>query len=150
MKILIIEDDEYKANQIGDLINSKFGSAIILTIKQSFQTGMKAIIQEQFDLLLLDMSMPSFEGSGRHRAYAGLDILSEMRRKSVQIPTIVVTQYNIFGEGEERKDATQLDKLLREGFSEMYLDMVYYNAKAVNWKEKLADMINFIKIGEVI
>lgn len=152
MKILIIEDDEYKAKQLIDFLKSKYDNENLnLCIKGAFQSGMDAISKNNYDIILLDMSMHSFEentqqrSAGRHRPYGGREILNEMKRKNLFIPTIVVTQFSIFGEGDERLDAIQLDKLLNRDYSEMYFGMIHYNASILNWKDKLYDTIEIVR-----
>jgi CheY-like chemotaxis protein len=147
MKVLLIEDDEYKAKQIQDFLTSKVKiPAESIYVCRAYQSGMESISKNIFDLILLDMSMPSFDvmptrSPGRHRPYGGKDVLAEMKRKGFFIPTIIVTQFSIFGEGEERMDGNQLNELLEKGFPEMYLGMVHYNASMRNWKDSLLELI---------
>lgn len=146
MKILIIEDDQFKARQLYDYIKSKSPDSLICE-KSAFQNGMDAIVNDTFQLLLLDMSMPSFDlnhskSSGRYRHYGGRDILEEMKRKKINIPTVIVTQFTIFGEGEDQMDWKQLDVLLNEEFPEMYIGLVLYNASSPEWKRSLANKID--------
>lgn len=155
MKVLIIEDDEYKAKQLESLLiaNNVVRDRSDLCLKRAFQSGMEEICLFAYDLILLDMSMPSYEdshkrSSGRHRDFGGREILHEMKRKNIQIPTIVVTQFNIFGEGYEIMDEIQLDEILQRDYSDVYLGMVYYNTSRRNWMEKLLTIINEKVIGE--
>ena len=148
MRILLIEDDEYKAKQILDFLKSSVNildNQVVL--KKAFQSGMESIVNNSYDLILLDMSMPTFEvsasrPSGRPRPYGGRDILYEMKRKEIKVTTIVITQYNVFGEGVDRLNITQLDESLKEKFSDMYLGLIYYSVSAIDWKELLLQLIH--------
>lgn len=145
LKILVVEDDDNKAKQISQFLNAIIED-LNLTIKKSFQSGMEAIINNLFDLVLLDMSMPTFEASpskpkGRHRHYAGKDILTEMKREGVSIPTIVVTQFGVFGEGSDTMNSEQLDINLKGEFPEMYLGMVHYNTSVSDWRKSLEEFL---------
>lgn len=70
MKLLIIEDDLNKLNNLENFINSYFNEKLItidLIVKNSYQSGLESILTNDFDLLFLDMSLPSFD------AYIGND-----------------------------------------------------------------------------
>ncbi len=103
MKILIVEDDENKRNQITTLITESF-SFINLAVAKSLQSGLRSIINDKPDLVILDMTMPTFdigvdEDGGRLQPYAGREILRQMDRRNILVPVIVLTQFDRFGEG---------------------------------------------------
>ena len=144
MEIILVEDDEYKANQIKEFLNS-FGHNV--QIQYAFKSGMRAITNTEYDMVLLDMTIPSFEISAKHpssrsRKYGGRDILNEMFRKEIRIPAIVITQYKVFDDGE--KSLEDLDKELAEAYPEIYKGIIYYNASILDWQEKLQNMMNEI------
>lgn len=152
VKILLIEDDEYKSKQIKEFIVSKnlenINNEVI--IKKSFQSGMCEIVTNEYDFILLDMSIPTFEASfgrsaGRSRPYGGREILFEMKRKNIKVKTIVVTQFNVFGEGIDELNKEQLDESLKKEFGDMYLGLVYYNVSAIDWKKKLLKLMEIDK-----
>ena len=60
MKILIIEDDKNKSTQIIERLSSYF-TDIDFTVKRSFQQGVKTLRSSSFDVLLLDMTLPTFD-----------------------------------------------------------------------------------------
>lgn len=145
MTIILVEDDDYKANQIKEFLN-RFDYNVI--IKRSFKTGMEAIVNTKCDIVLLDMTIPSFEisaahPSSRNRKYGGRDILNEMSRKEIQLPAVVITQYKVFDDGE--KSLNDLDKELMECYSEIYRGIIYYNASILDWQDKLENIINKIR-----
>lgn len=142
MKIILVEDDEYKANQIKAFLN-RFDNDVI--IKRSYKTGMQAIVNTKCDIVLLDMTIPSFEISATHpssrsRKYGGRDILNEMYRKELPTPAIVITQYKVFDDGEKSLD--DLDKELLDKYPQIYKGIVYYNASILDWQDKLQNLID--------
>ncbi|RKP54121.1 response regulator [Cohnella endophytica] len=142
MNILLVEDDEHKASLIMEFFSTNMPHFIV-NWKKSYQSGMKAMLTLEIDFILLDMSMPTFDREnsfGRlntFRHYAGRDILEEMYRRDLKIPTIVVTQFGVFGEGTDAIDVNQLHVMLKEDFPETYLGLVYFNASFSNWKTEL-------------
>lgn len=141
MKIILIEDDDFKSKQIKSFLVD-LGHEIIL--KKAFNTGMKAITTEKFDLALLDMTIPSFEISPEHptsriRKYGGRDVLSEIERCEIELPSIVITQYRVFDDGE--MSIEKIDMELSQEFPQIYMGIVYYNSSAMDWQESLLKLI---------
>lgn len=148
MKYLLIEDDSNKSKQIIDFIYEKF-SRDTVELRKSYQSGLKEIFKQQYDLILLDMQLPTFdiksgEDGYRFRKLAGLDILSEIKRKKRLCKVIIVTQFETFGEGEYHLDLAGLKSILSNEFSGIYIDAVYYHAAQTKWKEELERLINNI------
>ena len=79
-KILLIDDVEY----IGFILRKNFEKYedVILTYIESGEKGSKALDEEDFDLLILDLSLYDKDG---------LEILKELEEKDNQIPTIVIS-----------------------------------------------------------
>lgn len=145
MKIILIEDDEFKAKQIISFLDSK-GYEVVL--RKAFNTGMKTITTERFDLALLDMTIPSFEISPEHpssrtRKYGGKDILSEIERCEIDLPSIIVTQYKVFDDGEVSLE--KIDMELTQEFNQIYCGIVYYNSSTMDWQDILIALIENIQ-----
>lgn len=141
MNILIVEDDENKRTQLIDFLSKEFSFANLNTAN-SLQSGLRKIISGEIDLVLLDMTMPTFdigenEDGGRPQPYAGREILRQMERRDIKIPVIVVTQFDRFGEGNDSLTIDELDKELSQEHQKLYLGAVYYNVTLGGWKEKL-------------
>jgi len=147
MKILVIEDDENKRQQLEKFLKS-IRSDCHLTIQKSYNSGLKSVLsKEKWNLVLLDMTMPTYdislnEDGGRPQHYAGRAILRQMKRHNIKTPVIVVTQFDVFGEGTERMTRDELDKQLQSDHPNIYLGMVYYNAAVDGWKNDLNLMIS--------
>jgi CheY-like chemotaxis protein len=145
MLILVIEDDEYKRTQICNFVSQSCAFAD-LRVAKSLQSGLRAIISERFDLIILDMTMPTFdigfnEDGGRPQAYAGREILRQLDRRKIKIPVVVVTQFDRFGSGDDALTLEQLDSELSEAHPDNYKGSVYYNASVEGWKDSLANTI---------
>lgn len=148
MKLLIIEDDEIKRNELMKYISSSIPSATIETAK-SYQSGLKAIIAKQYKIIILDMTMPTFdigleEPGGRPQAYAGREILRQMDRRDIKIPVIVVTQFDRFGEGKDKLTLEELDGQLKMAHPMNYKGSVYYNTTSDSWKSELLSTLKNI------
>ena len=147
MKILLIEDDANKANNIQEEI-SKHYNAICIDKKESYQSGLKAIINNaDYDLLLLDMSIPTHDKSigtqSEVRPMGGIDILKELKRRSISINVIVITQFDDFiGKGEHKRTLNELKQEMSTLY-ENYKKTISYVQNETAWRNEL---INNIKI----
>lgn len=145
MTILLIEDDQLKAETIMLFVVSQVAAAQIKHVR-SFQSGLEALLTAPPDLVLLDMTLPQFdlsdgEGGDDTRHYGGRDILSEMSRADMGTPAIVVTQFDTFGKGNDVLTLSELDRSLRVEFRVNYLGAVFYNASESSWREKLRKLL---------
>ncbi len=141
MRLILVEDDEYKAKQIETFVR---GIGYDIDIYKAYNTGMNAILNGGYELALLDMTIPSFEISPEHpisrsRKYGGKDILNEMQRCEIKIPVIIITQYKVFDDGE--KSLERLDEELLQEYPENYRGIVYYNSSILDWQDKLQSII---------
>lgn len=149
MKILIIEDDINKMRRIANEI-SEIRKDIQLTEARSYQSGLRHLMSNQFDFLLLDMSLPIFDISAEEDGFqvdpfSGRNILEEMHRKNVLVPTAVITMFETFGEGADLMTLEELDKELAEKYPAIYRGAIYYNSSEINWKESLKKLFGETK-----
>jgi CheY-like chemotaxis protein len=143
-KILLVEDDQNKLKQIGEFLNDSRDhlTDFALEIKKSYQSGLNAILNNQYDLILLDMSMhnfdkTAFETGGEFMQFAGEDILKEMDWNDIATSVVIVTQYDLIGD----KTLTELKKLWETNYPNIYKGTVYYSANETNWKTELLTQI---------
>lgn len=145
MNILIIEDDENKQEQIKNLVNQVINSCVI-SLAESYNSGLNSIIDNPPTLILLDMTMPTYdinssEDGGRPQHYAGREILRQMDRRNIKIPVIVITQFDVFGDGPESMSREELDKQLEKDHPKNYKGTIYYNAASNTWKAELKERL---------
>ncbi|MDV2962477.1 response regulator [Shewanella algae] len=146
MKILIAEDDNFKMKTLEDFFVSDF-EGVSITITKSKQETIRSISEHNYDLILLDMTMPSYEGEsemerGELRPLAGSDIISRMAYRKTFIPTIVVTQFEVFGRGS---GISQIDKVmaeLKEKFPEIVKGHVLFNLQSSTWRNELKTLVD--------
>ncbi|WP_106391943.1 response regulator [Enhygromyxa salina] len=145
MTILIIEDDPNKLKQLASHVRETMRSAEIVEAS-SYQSGLKAILADKYDLCILDMTMPNYEAKtsaegGRQRPFAGRDILREVKRKSISVPIVVVTQFDTFGQGRKVLKRDELARELRKTFTDIFCGMIYYSASRTDWKKQLTRVL---------
>lgn len=141
MKILLIEDDKKKIEDIKEFLLN-FYNYSGLVIKESYQSGLRELIKVKYDLLLLDMSIPTWdksinESGGNFEKFGGYKILKEITRKKKPIDTVLITMFDDFGESDTSVTLEHLNKLLSDEFPTLYKGVAYYNTREDNWKTEL-------------
>ncbi|TLY45132.1 MAG: response regulator [Gammaproteobacteria bacterium] len=149
-KILLIEDDEKKIEDIRAFIEDKFKDVDFI-IKESYNSGLRELMLNNYDILLLDMSLPTwetkeFEGVGRFEKFGGYNILKEMTRKNINIKTILITMFDDFGESDSSLTLNEIDQLLKINFSSFYMGYVFYSSRESNWKQILEQKLSSLEI----
>jgi DNA-binding NarL/FixJ family response regulator len=149
MKVLLIEDDRNKSNQIIDSFREGFPEGVI-ELRRSYQSGLKEIFSSSYDVILLDMQLPNFdiksgEDGYRFRKLAGVDILREIQRKRKTCKVIVVTQFETFGENESYIELQDLKKMIRDQYGNLYVDTVFYSPNQSIWKRQLKELIKSLQ-----
>lgn len=147
MKILIVEDQIEKAKELETLCIQYFKSSLDVTHSQSLRGGLREIVKtKDFNLILLDMSMPNFDPSpddplgGTPESFAGKEFLAQLKLRNINVPVIIVTQYHTFEEG--LIELNSINSLLLEEFGNFYLGAVYYSSADKEWESKLTGILN--------
>ena len=149
MKVLIIEDDRNKLNRLKSFMHARW-PRLEIREEYSYQTGLDHLISNKVDLVLLDMSLPTYpiseaEPGGRTRIYGGKEILRQMQRRQISVPTVVVTQFESFGdETESAMQLGELKQLLTNRFAGIYLGTAYYDATMDKWEEELSELVGTV------
>lgn len=152
MKVLIIEDDINKINQVTLNLMENF-SDYEIEQKFSYQSGLKSILKKEHNLILLDMSMPNFDitqtdDGGRPKAFAGKEILRQMKRRQIKIPVIIITQFEKFGEISNRTSVEELTEQLATNYKPNFKGIVHYNPSEKDWVTDLIAFVNEVQLGE--
>lgn len=97
MKILIIEDDSFKAASLQSFLTSNLRE-LEITLAPSLVNAIDALEESEYSLILLDMAIPSHptqpgEGAPMSLLTGGLEILMEIRAMDRQDPCVIITQY---------------------------------------------------------
>lgn len=140
-KIILIEDDKKKIQDIEDFLSSVFNYKS-LVVKESYQSGLRELIFNNYDILLLDMSIPTWdrtpvEMGGNYQKFGGYMVLKEIIRKNKPVNTILITMFDDFGESDNSITLNQLDQILTKEFPEIYKGTVYYSSRENKWKDEL-------------
>jgi CheY-like chemotaxis protein len=154
-RILIVEDEAPKSKHIEDMVAGLAPNANISTAR-SVNSALDYLEAEPIDLLLLDMSLPTFdvgerESGGRPQGFGGTEVLRHMVMAEIECPTVVITGYEGFTrEGGAMVDLAQLRKELTDEFPTILRAVLHYNSTIDEWKTVLAATIRNSGISGIL
>jgi CheY-like chemotaxis protein len=146
VNVLLVEDDENKRRQVAAAIRTQVPNAEVHEAR-SLRSGRRELETEpHWDLVVLDMSIPAFditrdESGGRPQALGGRDLLRHIRRLGLDVPVVVLTQYDAFGDADRTLTLEDLNDLLRREHGPSYLGAIVYNVVFDSWREVFATTI---------
>ncbi len=144
MKILIIEDNRSKLNSIKSFLKKTY-SDITVHDALSYTAGLRRIYEDNWDLLLLDMTLPTYDmnpndSGGDKKSVAGKEIMKRMLHKKIIIPTIIITQFDTFGENGVTIDSLNLE--FERDMCQIWKGTIIY--EKVAWMTELKELIDRI------
>lgn len=135
-KILIIEDDKYKCEDILSYIKSIRPDDCIDTA-ESLSSGYKSAIQTLYDFYVVDMNIPKFDkkpGAVENTMPNGGEILMEtLHNMGIPSKFMIMTQYETFG----NETLSTIEARLKASFGVDFFGTIHYASDSENWKSNL-------------
>lgn len=148
MRILLIEDEITKEQDILKFL-CELNAGLTIKVKHSITSGIAEIREKQYDYILLDMSLPIYDNDdvqymehNEFETFGGNYVLDELDRIEYDVKVVVITAFDILGEGKKRIELTQVEKRLYEDYPDVFLGTVFYDASSVEWKERLRTFLS--------
>lgn len=146
MKILIIEDDDYKLERLREFSKNYFENTIEIDISESLVEAIESIQEEEYDLIFVDMSIPSHpikvgQGNPVSLLTGGLKVILTLNSMGRSDPCIIITQYpdiqisgiSILTENVKEKVKELLDCEI--------LECIYYKEESTDWETQLRSIL---------
>jgi CheY-like chemotaxis protein len=143
MRILLVEDEEPKQRHICAFFAERHNE-VQVTIARSVNAALDALEKGMPDLLLLDMSLPTFEitqgeTGGRPQGFGGLEIVRTMAMNDWDCPTLIITGYEAFpSDSGEQVQLAVLETELKSTLGESFLGVLHFNSALDDWKAELS------------
>jgi hypothetical protein len=142
MKMLLIEDDKYKCDDIKKNVQKHFPDLEVDVVK-SYKAGVMGSLYGDYDLLLIDMTIPIYDSddisnNGGSLKNGGELIVNEVYDEGKTIKFAIVTQYETF-DGETLE---AVEQRLYRLCGDNYLGSVKYCSYKEDWKEPLNNIID--------
>lgn len=144
-RILIVEDNHLKLEKLKDFLEAEF-YGVELVEKTSYNSASKeiALNHDKYDLILLDMSMQTYdisteESGGEPEPLAGKNILKQIYLREIPTKVLVVTMYENYVDGTK---ITQLDSELKYDYPDNYCGFIFFSHNSLEWATALKKAIN--------
>ncbi len=142
LDILFVEDNPHKRLRTIEFITTMH-PGVQVTEAWSFTSGCQALESRVFSLVLLDISLPTYdkvgsEAGGRFRTLGGREIARKIIRSGLLTKIMFITQYASFSDrGASYTFAELRDELAKE-CGDQFSGMVLYDSTQSAWKESIS------------
>jgi len=140
-KVLIIEDDNFKIRDIKKCLTDWDITAV-----ESVRDGVVSIANEKFDLVILDMSLPTYKktsrtSSGSSQAQGGLEVLREIKSNADQTKVIIVSQYPDIELDGNLIALEKAPELLKDRYRANMIGAIIYDSESHDWQNKFIEYL---------
>lgn len=142
MKILIADDSDDKQVSLKTLLELEFRD-VELSYTKALNTTFSEIRKSFFDLVLLDMTMPSFEDANGEdvdvnlKTLAGKEIIGKIAYRKISVPVIIVTAFEVFGRHDNLKHISTIYNELMQSYPDIVKGYVFFDIQSDDWKTQL-------------
>jgi len=143
--ILIVEDDLHKFEELEGFVLGRFAGAWVEKAV-SVSSAIRAIDVRRFDLILLDMALPSHTlkpGNGPPSSLlsGGLEIIHEFDFSNRNEPIVILTQHPEIEIDSELIPLGAVTDKINELFSVNLLGCIFYEMGSDAWRNKLEGLV---------
>lgn len=149
MKILIVEDDDYKLERIKSFAEKEFGSVVMIA-RDNLKVALEAIAEDSYDLIFVDMAIPShptMAGQGTPVPFntGGLSVLMELAALNRKDHCIIITQYPDIEISGEYIPLDQVKEKLPLLLECEVLACIFYDEDNDIWQNELTAVFKDVK-----
>lgn len=150
MKILIIEDDDYKLERIKTFAKKEFNS-VVMTTSENLKVALEAIAEDSYDLIFVDMAIPSHptkagQGTPVQFNTGGLSVLMELAAMNRKDPCIIITQYPDIEISGEYIPLDQVKEKLPLLLECEVMACIFYDEDNDVWQDELTAVFKDVKL----
>jgi CheY-like chemotaxis protein len=143
MKILLVEDNFFKREKVMDFLRSQGETDVVEAA--SYNSGLSMALSERFDLLILDMSMPTFDRTesdmgGRFKVLAGKEIVAKLKRQNCLVPFVILTGFADFSVDADNLNLDQINDLMSLT-GDAYRGTIFFDSANSTWNNYLKCII---------
>lgn len=143
--VLIVEDSDSKRASIQTVLEREI-PGVKLRHAVSVKSGIDAVLAETPDMIIADMSLPTFdvhsrERGGSPRPFGGFEVFETLDRYKIVVPVLVVTSYESITDGENSIGLADLSARLSREFPDNFKGTVHFDSIYATWERKLASFL---------
>ena len=148
MRVLLVEDEDPKRQHLVTFCNETFKGVELIEVA-SVRGAIDHLRAQTTDLVLLDMSLPTFdiaskERGGRPQGAGGIEVIRYLDMLDVAVPIIVVTAYPAIQLDGRQQTLAEVDELLKREHPSSYRGLVYFNSVYGGWRQELETVMRTI------
>lgn len=145
MRVLLVEDDEHKRVSIVSALDA-CNVPLEVVIAESLYTGIQSIGEVEYDLVVLDMAIPSHppvpgEGSPVSFNTGGLDILLELDSRGRNDRCIVITQFPEIEISQVFHPVEDASVAIEKELGYKVIDCIAYSGVDGDWLKQFSDLL---------
>lgn len=150
ISVLFVEDNPHKRARVTEYIKA-ISSNIDVTEAYSFSSGCQAIEDKNYSLILLDISLPTYdrignESGGKFRPFAGKEIARKLIRSGSKAKIVFITQYSSFSDKGTSHSLDGLEKVLSFEVGKNFSGLVFYDSSRSSWKTEILNIFEQIDV----
>ncbi|EPG0797757.1 response regulator [Vibrio cholerae] len=143
--VLIVEDNNFKRMKIREHIEIN-AEEILIYEACSFTSAWQCILDHSYDLIILDMSLPTFdvsdvESGGTFRALGGRELAKKMYRRKINTPFVIMTHYKNFSDDINTYTFDTLKEEMLNSFPNQCISFIYFSSNSSDWRVNLDEVI---------
>jgi CheY-like chemotaxis protein len=153
MKVLLVEDEDPKLDAIARYLRDELPTADVC-VARSVKSALGRIQEGGVDLVVLDMSLPTFdisrdESGGRPQGFGGREVIRFLDAEEIALPVVVVSAYESFSsKGGRNVQLQTLASELANDYPDLIRGVVYFNSSSGSWIEELNGFVKSIIEGK--
>lgn len=148
MRVLLIEDEQHKVSDLIAHLYKHGATPDNLQIVGGVREAVLAVVEGEFDLIVLDMALPTFAGRGADgsgggvaQAIGGVEVLRMLKVSKKSPRIIIVTQYpEIIIDGVKIR-LNQAGKVLSAKYGQNVLGAVLYSYSTAAWANQFDSLV---------
>lgn len=143
--VLLVEDDQFKQEQVEQVIRAARRS-VHFTISRSVQQAVECVRARAYDLIVLDISLPSHEsrpGGAQpiSQPSGGVEVLLELAYEERVDPVVILTQYPEIEYDGRLYILEKFKKAISSSISVNILSVLLFNPKDKSWSDQLVGVL---------
>lgn len=144
---MLVEDELHKLEELAASLRQFFKDGIDLIHVDSVRAAFWAVSSDEFDIIILDMALPTFstEGSaaerGHDQALGGVEVLRALKSRGLRSKVIIITQYPDITVGGQRMKLQEAAVALSRRYEQDVVGAVLYKYKSPTNSGKLSALL---------